>query len=59
MKNQQQQILNRLKALSSSAVRFRFVVTFVLAGVMLAYVVQSISNFAATEANQDLSLIHI
>jgi hypothetical protein len=53
MRNSQQQALRQLKTLISSAVRFRFVITFVLAGILLAFVVQSISNFAATEANQD------
>ena len=51
MKNQQQ-ILNQLKTLSSKVLTSRFVVTFVLGGVLLAYVVQSISSYSATEANQ-------
>lgn len=52
MKNPQQ-ILRQLKILSSNLARFRFVITFVMAGVLFAYVIQSISSFAATEANQE------
>ena len=52
MKNNQQQLLKQLKAISSTIIRYRFMVTFLVAGALLAFVVQSISNFSATEANQ-------
>ncbi len=49
----QQQLLSQLKAISRHIVRFRFMITFLIAGALLAYVTQTIATFSAAEANQD------